>query len=34
MTIGKEYVNYFIGITYLLRQTKVVKVGLKNIITK
>ena len=33
LTIGKEYANYFISITDLLRQTKVVKVGLKNITT-
>ena len=31
LTIGKEYANYFISITDLLRQRKVVKLGLKNV---
>ena len=30
-TIGKDGANYFISITDLLRQSKVVKVDLKNI---
>ena len=33
LTIGKEHANYCITITDLLRQRKVVKVGLKNIIS-
>ena len=33
LTVGKEYANYFYQHYYLLRQAKVVKVDLKNIIT-